>query len=83
MIRVLDDRCYLHRLAMLMSLDLLGGKPISVVANGKLTWEKRQAENMTEFEFFMALGPVRLAFCLLYRSFYHRPPGRGGCLRSL
>ncbi len=49
--------------------DLLEGKPIIVVENGELAWEKLQAENMTEFEFFMELrisgveqlGQVRLA----------------------
>ena len=31
--------------------DLLEGKPIIVVENGELAWEKLQAENTTEFEF--------------------------------
>ncbi|MCS2158476.1 DUF421 domain-containing protein [Scandinavium sp. H11S7] len=35
--------------------DLLEGKPIIVVVNGELAWEKLRAENMTEFEFFMEL----------------------------
>ncbi len=49
--------------------DLLEGKPIVVVEEGQLAWEKLHAENMTEFEFFMELrvnsveqlGQVRLA----------------------
>ncbi|MFK3706762.1 uncharacterized membrane protein YcaP (DUF421 family) [Raoultella sp. BIGb0138] len=49
--------------------DLLEGKPIAVIEQGELAWEKLQAENMTEFEFFMELrvngveqlGQVRLA----------------------
>ena len=65
----------LYRLIMLLMghseklEDLLEGKPIIVVENGELAWEKLQAENMTEFEFFMELrisgveqlGQVRLA----------------------
>ncbi|MBA1007601.1 DUF421 domain-containing protein, partial [Escherichia coli] len=35
--------------------DLLEGKPIVVVEEGQLAWEKLHAENMTEFEFFMEL----------------------------
>ncbi|HEX4501181.1 MAG TPA: DUF421 domain-containing protein [Scandinavium sp.] len=35
--------------------DLLEGKPVIVVADGELAWEKLAAENMTEFEFFMEL----------------------------
>ena len=35
--------------------DLLEGKPILVVEEGELAWEKLRAENMTEFEFFMEL----------------------------
>lgn len=49
--------------------DLTEGKPIVVVEEGQLAWEKLHAENMTEFEFFMELrvnsveqlGRVRLA----------------------
>ncbi|HAT1612572.1 TPA: DUF421 domain-containing protein [Raoultella planticola] len=49
--------------------DLLEGKPITVIEDGELAWEKLQAENMTEFELFMELrisgveqlGQVRLA----------------------
>ncbi|WP_058913097.1 DUF421 domain-containing protein [Entomohabitans teleogrylli] len=49
--------------------DLLEGKPIIVVRDGELAWEKLGAENMTEFEFYMELrlngveqlGQVRLA----------------------
>lgn len=35
--------------------DLLEGKPVIVVVDGELAWEKLHAENMTEFEFFMEL----------------------------
>lgn len=49
--------------------DLLEGKPVVIVEEGELAWEKLRAENMTEFEFFMELrinsiehlGQVRLA----------------------
>lgn len=49
--------------------DLLEGKPVVVVSQGELAWEKLHEENMTEFEFFMELrlsgiehlGQVRLA----------------------
>lgn len=49
--------------------DLLEGKPVVIVENGELAWDKLHAENMTEFEFFMELringveqlGQVRLA----------------------
>ncbi|WP_054179143.1 DUF421 domain-containing protein [Trabulsiella odontotermitis] len=49
--------------------DLLEGKPVVVIENGELAWEKLNAENLTEFEFFMELrlrgveqlGQVRLA----------------------
>lgn len=49
--------------------DLLEGKPVVVVEEGQLAWEKLRTENMTEFEFFMELrlngveqlGQVRLA----------------------
>lgn len=65
----------LYRLVMwLMSRsekleDLLEGKPVVVVEEGELAWEKLQSANMTEFEFFMELrlggieqlGQVRLA----------------------
>ncbi|EAP1039183.1 DUF421 domain-containing protein [Salmonella enterica] len=65
----------LYRLVMwLMSKsekleDLLEGKPVVIVEDGQLAWEKVQSANMTEFEFFMELrlnsveqlGQVRLA----------------------
>ncbi|MGU3413693.1 DUF421 domain-containing protein [Enterobacteriaceae bacterium C34A] len=35
--------------------DLLEGKPVIVVTDGELAWEKLRAENLTEFEFFMEL----------------------------
>ncbi|MEX6090694.1 DUF421 domain-containing protein [Raoultella planticola] len=49
--------------------NLLEGKPIPVIEQGVLAWKNLQAENMTEFEFFMELringveqlGQVRLA----------------------
>jgi len=49
--------------------DLLEGKPLVIIENGELAWEKLHAENLTEFEFFMELrisgvdqlGQVRLA----------------------
>jgi len=49
--------------------DLLEGKPVVIVEDGELAWDKLHAENMTEFEFFMELrisgveqlGQVRLA----------------------
>lgn len=49
--------------------DLLEGKPIAVVQDGELVWEKLQRETITEVEFFMALrlsgvehlGQLRLA----------------------
>ncbi|CAI8929171.1 MULTISPECIES: DUF421 domain-containing protein [Kosakonia] len=49
--------------------DLLEGKPVVIVENGELAWEKVHAANMTEFEFFMELrlsgveqlGQIRLA----------------------
>lgn len=49
--------------------DLLEGKPVVVVEDGELAWEKLRAENLTEFEFFMELrlnsidhlGQVRIA----------------------
>ncbi|HHT5704996.1 TPA: DUF421 domain-containing protein [Raoultella planticola] len=49
--------------------NLLEGKPIPVIEQGELAWKNLQAENMTEFEFFMELringveqlGQVRLA----------------------
>ncbi len=49
--------------------DLLEGKPVVIVEEGELAWEKLNKENMTEFEFFMELrvngveqlGQVRLA----------------------
>lgn len=65
----------LYRLVMwLMSKsekieDLLEGKPVVIVEQGQLAWEKVRSANMTEFEFFMELrlnsveqlGQVRLA----------------------
>ncbi len=36
--------------------DLLEGKPIVVVEEGQLAWEKLHAENMTEFEFLWSCG---------------------------
>lgn len=65
----------LYRLVMwLMSKsekleDLLEGKPLVIVEEGQLAWEKVRGANMTEFEFFMELrlnsveqlGQVRLA----------------------
>ncbi|MDR7940493.1 DUF421 domain-containing protein [Enterobacter soli] len=65
----------LYRLVMwLMSKsekleDLLEGKPVVIVEEGQLAWEKVRGANMTEFEFFMELrlnsveqlGQVRLA----------------------
>lgn len=49
--------------------NLLEGKPVVAVENGQLAWEKLEAENITEYEFFMELrqgsvehlGQVRLA----------------------
>lgn len=49
--------------------NLLEGKPLPVIEQGELAWKNLQAENMTEFEFFMELringveqlGQVRLA----------------------
>ncbi|MEO3989224.1 DUF421 domain-containing protein [Pseudocitrobacter cyperus] len=49
--------------------DLLEGKPVVIVEEGELAWEKLQSANMTEFEFFMELrlggveqlGQLRLA----------------------
>lgn len=49
--------------------DLLEGKPVVAVEDGQLAWEKLEAENITEYEFFMELrqgsvdhlGQVRLA----------------------
>lgn len=49
--------------------NLLEGKPIPVIEQGELAWKNLQAENMTEFEFFMELringveqlGQIRLA----------------------
>lgn len=49
--------------------NLLEGKPIPVIEQGEMAWKNLQAENMTEFEFFMELringveqlGQVRLA----------------------
>ncbi|WLI78539.1 DUF421 domain-containing protein [Kosakonia sp. H02] len=49
--------------------DLLEGKPVVIVQDGELAWEKLHEENLTEFEFFMELrtngveqlGQVRLA----------------------
>ncbi|MGY5957629.1 DUF421 domain-containing protein [Kosakonia sp. BK9b] len=49
--------------------DLLEGKPVVIVKEGELAWEKLHEENLTEFEFFMELrtngveqlGQVRLA----------------------
>lgn len=35
--------------------NLLEGKPVVVVSDGELAWEKLRAENLTEFEFFMEL----------------------------
>lgn len=35
--------------------DLFEGKPVVVVDEGELAWEKLRAENLTEFEFFMEL----------------------------
>ena len=35
--------------------NLLEGKPVVVVDNGELAWEKVRAENLTELEFFMEL----------------------------
>lgn len=65
----------LYRLVMwLMSKsekleDLLEGKPVTIVEEGQLAWEKVRGANMTEFEFFMELrlnsvehlGQVKLA----------------------
>ncbi|KNC91070.1 DUF421 domain-containing protein [Trabulsiella odontotermitis] len=65
----------LYRLVMWMMSrsekleDILEGKPVVVIENGELAWEKLNAENLTEFEFFMELrlrgveqlGQVRLA----------------------
>lgn len=49
--------------------DLLEGKPIIIVEEGELAWDKLRAANMTEVEFFMELrvngveqlGQIRLA----------------------
>ncbi|WP_342325583.1 DUF421 domain-containing protein [Kosakonia sp. BYX6] len=49
--------------------DLLEGKPVVIIKDGELAWEKLHEENLTEFEFFMELrssgieqlGQVRLA----------------------
>lgn len=49
--------------------DWLEGKPITVVEQGELAWERLQAQHFTEVEFFMALrqlsvehlGQIRLA----------------------
>ncbi|XTZ37052.1 DUF421 domain-containing protein [Salmonella enterica] len=49
--------------------DLLEGKPVVIVEEGELAWNKLHEENMTEFELFMELrlsgiehlGQVRLA----------------------
>ncbi|CBG87754.1 DUF421 domain-containing protein [Citrobacter rodentium] len=49
--------------------DLLEGKPVVIIEDGELAWEKLNRSNMTEFEFFMELrlngveqlGQVRLA----------------------
>ena len=49
--------------------DLLEGKPVVIVQEGQMAWEKVRRANMTEFEFFMELrlnsveqlGQVRLA----------------------
>ncbi|WP_061708586.1 DUF421 domain-containing protein [Pseudenterobacter timonensis] len=49
--------------------DLFEGKPVVIVEEGKLAWDKVRSANMTEFEFFMELrlsgveqlGQVRLA----------------------
>ncbi|EQB4816333.1 TPA: DUF421 domain-containing protein [Citrobacter amalonaticus] len=49
--------------------DLLEGKPVVIIEDGELAWEKLNQSNMTEFEFFMELrlngveqlGQVRLA----------------------
>lgn len=65
----------LYRLVMwLMShseklKDLLEGKPVIFIEEGQLAWEKVNAANMTEFEFFMELrissveqlGQIKLA----------------------
>ncbi|URO00658.1 DUF421 domain-containing protein [Leclercia adecarboxylata] len=65
----------LYRLVMwLMSKsekleDLLEGKPVVIIEEGKLAWDKVKGANMTEFEFFMELrnssvehlGQIRLA----------------------
>lgn len=49
--------------------NLLEGKPAVIIEDGEFAWEKMNAQNMTEFEFFMELrlhgiehlGQVRLA----------------------
>ena len=49
--------------------DMLEGKPVVIVEEGELAWEKLNDENMTEFELFMELrirgveqlGQIRLA----------------------
>jgi hypothetical protein len=59
--------------------DLLEGKPIVVVEEGQLAWEKLHAENMTEFEFLWSCGSTAsssLARCG-WRSL--KPTGRSAC----
>ena len=75
--------------------DLLEGKPIVVVEEGQLAWEKLHAENMTEFEFFMELrvnsveqlGQVRLAILetngQISVFYYPDEEVRAGCLSCL
>jgi len=49
--------------------DLLEGKPVIIIEDGQLAWEKLNAANLTEFEFFMELrinsveqlGQIKLA----------------------
>lgn len=47
----------LYRLVMWLMVhrekmeDLLGGKPVNIVEQGELDWEKPSQENMVEFEF--------------------------------
>ncbi len=60
--------------------DLLEGKPIVVVEEGQLAWEKLHAENMTEFEFLWSCGST--ASSSLARSGWQssKPTGRSACV---
>lgn len=59
--------------------DLLEGKPIVVVEEGQLAWEKLHAENMTEFEFLWSCGSTASSNLARSGWQFSKPTGRSAC----